>query len=260
MKNSNLSSKVYADIKNMLITLVFPPGSALREQVLADMLGVSRTPVREALQRLSHEGWVQIGDRKRIHVSPVSVSSVDELFQLRSLLEPFAARETFARGKSRTLAGKLDEVLNVMEQVQNDRIAFAKLDMQFHSLLMQNVENGRLNRFWKTLHEETSRIAVMNLTDDSRPLAVIDEHAKMVEAFWEKDLDAILQRISEHLSKSRDALVVRLDDHETPPRPEERPQDNIYHFAEQHDPIDANHSEGTQNTDGESMRKEENSK
>ena len=212
MRNATLSNKVYHDIKNMMITLVFPPGAMLKEQVLADMLGVSRTPVREALQRLFHEGWVQLEDKKRVRVSPVTISSINELFQLRSILEPYAARETLKRGKSRTLAGKLDEVLNVMDQVQNDRVAFARLDMQFHSLIIKNMENERLNRFWKTLHEETSRVAVMNLSEDNRSAAVIEEHAKMIDAFWKKDIDVILSAISEHHAKSRDALAVKLKD------------------------------------------------
>lgn len=211
MSSNNLSAKIYDDIKNMLITLVFTPGSSLREQVLADMLGVSRTPVREALQRLAHEGWLQIGDGKRIQVTPVTVSDVKELFQLRLLLEPYAARETYRRGKSRSLAGKLDEVLNVMEQVKDDRVAFAQLDMRFHLLLMQHVENERLNRFWKTLHEETSRVAVMTLTDTNRSAKVIAEHSKMLDAFWEKDLDAILEAINEHLLRSRDALTSKME-------------------------------------------------
>jgi DNA-binding GntR family transcriptional regulator len=213
LKDINLSAKVYKNIKNMLITLVFPPGMSLRERVLADMMGVSRTPIREALQRLSHEGWVQIGDRKRIYVCPVTVVDVKELFQLRHLLEPSAARMTIEKGGSRILAGKLDEVLNVMEQVQNDQIAFARLDMQFHSLLMKNLENERINRFWITLYEEISRIAIMTLTEDHRrSMAVIDEHAKFVDAFWKKDIDLIIDAITYHLTQSCNTLVSKLNE------------------------------------------------
>jgi len=210
--NHNLSAKVYQDIKNMMITLVFPPGSTLREQMLADMLKVSRTPVREALQRLNHEGWVKIGNRRSIRVCPVTLRDINEVFQLREILEPCAAKSALEKGRSRILAAKLDEVTNVMEQVCEDRIAFAKLDMQFHSLIIQNVENERLNRFWKTLHEETSRIAVMNLTNDTRPKIVVEEHSRIAEAFWEKDPDAVLLAINTHLTGSAVALTKMLDD------------------------------------------------
>lgn len=210
MNNGNLSIKVYDDIKAMLIGIVFPPGSYLREQTLADKLGVSRTPVREALQRLSHEGWVQIGERKRIFVSPVTPQDIEELFLLRSILEPYAAQDTLAKGKSRVLAGKLDEVVEQMHVVSKNRMAFARLDMKFHSLIIGNIGSPRLDRFWQTLHEETSRLAVMNLTDRNRPEIVIREHKRMVDAFWMKDLDQILNAISEHILKSRDALMTKL--------------------------------------------------
>ncbi|MDL2264126.1 GntR family transcriptional regulator [Synergistaceae bacterium OttesenSCG-928-I11] len=211
MANNNLSSRVYSDIKGMLINLAFAPGDLLREQVLADMLGVSRTPVREAFQRLAHEGWLQIGDGKRVQVTPVTVSDVKELFQLRSVLEPYAAKEAYLRGKSRALAGKLDEVLEIMQRAKDDRVAFAQLDMRFHLLLMQQVENERLNRFWKTIHEETSRVAVMTLMDAQRYERVIEEHSKMLNAFWEKDVDAILSAVNEHLIRSRDALTIKME-------------------------------------------------
>lgn len=210
MNNSNLSAKVYDDIKVMLIGIVFPPGSYLSEQTLADKLGVSRTPVREALQRLSHEGWVQIGERKRILVSPVTPQDIEELFLLRSILEPYAAKDTLAKGKSRVLAGKLDEVVEQMDAVSKNRMAFARLDMQFHSLIVGNIGSPRLDRFWQTLHEETSRLAVMNLTDRNRPGIVIQEHKRMVDAFWMKDLEQILNAILEHIFKSRDALMTKL--------------------------------------------------
>lgn len=217
MNNSNLSAKAYQDIKDMLKNLVFPPGALLREQTVADMLGMSRTPIREALQRLAHEGWLQAGDGKRIHVSPVTIIDVNELFQLRFILEPYAAREAYNKGKSRMLAGELDEVLCRMKKVVHDRRVFAGLDMEFHSLIMKHADNDRLCRFWKTLHEETSRAAVMTLPDEndphessSRTPRVVEEHAKLLDSFWEKDLGAIMDHMTKHLVNSRNALACKL--------------------------------------------------
>jgi DNA-binding GntR family transcriptional regulator len=220
MSSISLSAKVYGDIKNMLMTLIFPPGSYLREQTVADMLCVSRTPVREAIQRLAHEGWLVIGDGKRVHVRSVTSSDVNELFQLRFLLEPYAAREVFAKTKERTLAGRLDEVVNEQKKMINDNFTFVQFDMKFHSLIMEYTENMRLVRFWKTLHEESSRAAVMTLEDnDRRSLCVIEEHLRMVNAFWSKDLNTVINVINKHLEQSRDALIYKLDNlknaHET---------------------------------------------
>lgn len=210
MDNGNLSARVYEDIKDMLINLVFLPGTPLRERVLVDRLGVSRTPIREALQRLAHEGWLQIGDGKRIQVSPVTTKDVKQLFDLRLLIEPYAAREAFEQGKSRLLAGKLDEALTMMKDNLEDYTLFAHMDLQFHLLIIEMTENERLIRFWKTTHEETSRVAQMTLVNEKRAPVVTEEHSEILHAFWERDLDSILDNLSQHLLKSRDSLLKKL--------------------------------------------------
>ncbi|MDL2297672.1 GntR family transcriptional regulator [Synergistaceae bacterium OttesenSCG-928-D05] len=215
MKPPNLSSKVYLDIKYMLMTLSFPPGTQIREQLVADKLGVSRTPVREAFQRLAHEGWLQIGQGKRVIVSPVTVKDIDDIFQLRMLLEPYALEETFRKEQSRMLAGELDRLLNIMQQVKVDRVAFAQLDMDFHALLMQNADNKRLTRFWKNLHEETSRIAIMTLQNgdggsDRRTPYVVQEHIEILNSLWDKDLSHSLNALNKHLINSKNALFEKM--------------------------------------------------
>ena len=199
----------------MLISLQFPPSSMLREQVVADMLGVSRTPVREAIQRLAQEGWLVIGDKKRVQVTPVTISDINELFQLRLILEPYAALETLKNGKPRILAAALDSVLNEMEQVRNDSVVFVQLDMKFHSQMMEKADNIRLNRFWRTLHEESSRCALMTLANNyDREARVIEEHAAIVNAFWNKDTELIQNMVKNHLIQSRNACVANMDEHD----------------------------------------------
>ena len=234
MRNMYLSVKVYRDIKYMLMTLQFFPGSLLREQMVADKLGVSRTPVREAFQRLAQEGWLQIGEGRRVMVSPVTVSDIDDIFHLRMLLELYAVRETFHRGKCRLLAGELDQILSTMRGEGLDRVSFARADMEFHSLFMKNVENSRLSRFWKTLHEESSRIAIMTLPDrvatgmlSDRMASVLQEHTAIVNRLWEKDLDSTLRLLNDHLATSRDSLLCRMG---IPANDEDGAFDNILDF------------------------------
>lgn len=217
MGNTNLSVKVYRDIKYMLMTLQFVPGEFLREQGVADSLGVSRTPVREAFQRLAYEGWLLVGDGRRVQVCPVTAMDVDNIFRLRMLLEPYAVEETFFRGKCRVLAGELDQALSVMRERELDRISFARLDMEFHALLVRNAGNERLIRFWKTLHEESSRIAIMTLPDraakeiSDRTAEVMQEHTAILDSLWKKDRGATLRALDEHLVNSRNALLRKIN-------------------------------------------------
>jgi len=71
LEKKNLTLQVYQGIKNCMINLDYPPGSFLKEREVAEKFGVSRTPVREAFQRLHHEGWLLIGEGKKIQVRPV---------------------------------------------------------------------------------------------------------------------------------------------------------------------------------------------
>ncbi|MDL2297671.1 GntR family transcriptional regulator [Synergistaceae bacterium OttesenSCG-928-D05] len=209
MDSKNLSVIAYREIKDMLISLHFPPGSPLREQELADMLGMSRTPIREALQRLGHEGWVQIGDKKRIVVSEVTRKDIEDLYQLRYLIEPFAAEEILKQGKGRLVAASLDEIVSDISKIEEDDFAFARMDTEFHTTIVRNVGNEKLTRFWQGLYEETSRAVVISLRSDGHAGAhdVVVEHANLVDAFWKKDRERVLKTVYLHLDKSKAAIL-----------------------------------------------------
>lgn len=209
MDSENLYSIAYIKIKNMLISLRFPPGTPLREQELADILGMSRTPVREALQRLGHEGWVQLGNKKRIVVSEVTRKDIEDLYQLRYLIEPFAAKEVLGQGKGRFVAAALDKIVNQISKVKDDAGAFARLDTEFHASIVKNVCNDRLTRFWQGLYEEITRAVILSLRSDNQARSdeVVKEHAILVDAFWKKDIDKVLNTIYTHLDKSKSAIL-----------------------------------------------------
>ena len=215
MDIDNLSTKAYKQVKDMLISLRYPPGETLREVELAKLLKMSRTPIREALQRLAHEGWVNLGDKKRTTVSLVTKEDIEELYQLRFLIEPFAASEALRRGKGRILAANLDEVVNEIAKSKGDYNTFARLDTAFHSLVIRSAENERLSRFWLGLLEENARAVNLSLQadDSTRPSRVLDEHTKLVDAFWRRDEKIVIATVTEHLTHSRNAIFSRF----TPP-------------------------------------------
>lgn len=210
MQDKNLSVMVYESIKRLLIGLHFPPGASLRERGLAEMLGVSRTPIREAMQRLAHEGWVVLGDGKRIQVCPVTNEDVEEIFQIREIIEPSAAHHAIENGEMRVLAGSLDGILSNMREVQKNQLAFIKLDLQFHSAFIERMHNKRINRLWLVLHEEIVRIGLMTLQIGDRFSAVINEHSQMVDALWDRDEKSVMNSITEHLVRSKKSLLTKL--------------------------------------------------
>ena len=105
-KEQNLSSAVYEAIKDKIINGEFLPGSILMERSIAEEFGVSRTPVREALKRLSQEGWVDWEERRRAVVSEITISKIMELFTLREMIDN-QRRQAAAAGRTafRRLSG-----------------------------------------------------------------------------------------------------------------------------------------------------------
>ncbi len=212
----SLTLKVYQSIKNQLISLKHPPGSNIRERDIADTLGVSRTPVREAFQRLAHEGWLNIGEGKKIQVKPVSMADIEEIFKIRELVELFSYQWLMQFGEPRIVAGKADSILDMMAHCQDDHLGFTLLDLQFHSSVIKSSGYERINRFWTTVQEEVVRLGFMAMQGSDRYLEVLKEHAAIVDALWEKDSQVVMKAISTHLANSRSALIAKLGSHCAP--------------------------------------------
>ena len=209
MEEKNLSVQVYENIKMLLISPRFPPGSYLKERELANILGVSRTPVREALQRLDHEGWITVGEGKKIQVRQVTLADINEIFHVRELIEHFSLSWLMDHGQPRVVAGLADACLSSMTSL-DDQLAFTRMDLQFHSIVIKSLGYERIERFWKTIHEEVIRLGYMAVQGPDRIVRVIEEHSAIVEAMWSRDRTAALHALDKHLYNTKAALLEKL--------------------------------------------------
>lgn len=216
MGRENLTLKVYRDIKKRLISLQYPPGSYIQEREVAETFGVSKTPVREAFLRLNHEGWLKIGNRTKIQVRPVTMLDVEEIFEIRNLVEPFSFEWLLKNGEPRAIAGQADSILNAMEQTPDDKLAFTQLDIEFHSTVISCNGYERIKRFWTTVHEEAIRLGFMAMQGNYRFSEVLKEHAAIVEALWDKDEERTLFELRNHLMNTKKALIASLESHCSP--------------------------------------------
>lgn len=200
-EKSLLSDQVYENIKNGIISLKYPPYSAIKEREISENLGVSRTPVREAIQRLTQEAWLVPGEGKRMQVRPITSKDVHEIIQIRNLVEYSALDELFARGEPRVIAGQLDFILNEMKAAQEE-YSLVTLDLKFHNLLVESMNNGRLLRFWCAVQDEVKRMGLLRLRGNDRWQEVINEHERVVEMLWNKDPVRTKLALREHLEHS----------------------------------------------------------
>ncbi|MDO5114874.1 MAG: GntR family transcriptional regulator [Synergistaceae bacterium] len=215
LKENLLSTQVYESIKRDIISLKYAPGTPLKERELAQSIGVSRTPVREALQRLSQECWVVPGDGKKILVSNISTEDINEVCQIRTIIEMAAMQWAVMQGDGRVLAGLLDNILNNMRKT-DDQYTFTGLDLDFHTLVIENMHNSRILRFWDTIREEAQRIALMALQSKDRFAEVIIEHEMLVDYLWNKDSTKVFDALRVHIENSYKSFSNRINTLSTP--------------------------------------------
>ena len=199
-KEQNLSSAVYEAIKDKIINGEFLPGSILMERSIAEEFGVSRTPVREALKRLSQEGWVDWEERRRAVVSEITISKIMELFTLREMIEPFAIKKIISEGKPQLLAGQLSAVYQEMAEAKGSPIDFMKHDMEFHTTIVHFMGLSILNTLWQMISEDMTRLVMHAVYPRRDTDVILAEHKALIDALWNADHVRALECIDGHFS------------------------------------------------------------
>lgn len=183
-----LSKKVYRILKARIIKGDLAQGSKLFEAKIAEQLGVSRTPVREALRELAAEGFVKMNPNQGMIVYNTSIEDVQNVLQIRGVLEGLAARLT-ATLISEEETKKLDSYIKQMEKFvsRNDPIAFSDIDAKFHELIVNSCGNKQLIQIRKNISEQVNRYRMKSLNVPGRLKYSLKEHREIAEALKIKD-------------------------------------------------------------------------
>lgn len=185
----SLVDRAYDGIKKRILDNEYYPGYQALEQEIASELGVSRTPVREALIRLQHEGLVELIPRRGMRVVPVVASDMQEIYEVLTSLESMAA-ELLARQKPDAL--RLEPMKSATRDMEaaiekDDLEAWAAADERFHRCLIDLCGNGRLATMANTVRDQGHRARMVTLRLREKPVASIDEHQQLVEAIERGD-------------------------------------------------------------------------
>lgn len=200
-KPQTLAGRIYEEIKAQIIEVRLPPEAPLDERSLAEGLGVSRTPVREALRRLALEGWVVWPERRQAVVRGITVNDAKEIFMVRDMMETYAINIIFDTKEPRHLAGQLVPLVTLMRDSTGDRVPFIKADIAFHSTIIQFTGNSRLHDLWQRISGEVTRIAVYSLFGTRKPEIVYSEHEALIEGFWHEDRERSVKEMRIHHEK-----------------------------------------------------------
>jgi len=185
-----LGKRVYRILKSKIINGLFKPGDKLLESRIANQLGVSRTPVREALRQLAAAGFVKMNPNQAIIVSNISIKDLREVMQIRGVLEGLAARLATPLITEKKI--KVLETCNEkMEKFisKNNVFAFGEESNKFHSVILEVCGNYRLIQIRENLAEQIYKYRNVSLHILGRPESALKEHKEITEALKQGDAD-----------------------------------------------------------------------
>lgn len=202
---SRASDRAYQEIRRRILEGVLVPGAQLKEEELAELCGVSRTPIRDAMHRLEAEMYIARSDSQRSFVSSWSDEDVDELFTLRTMLEGHAAARAAERVCADTLTAlhrNTDAIASAIGGPVPDVETFLAMNAGFHGLVVQAAASNQLatmlNRL--VLQPIVHRTALRYDSDQlARSLA---EHAEIVAALQEHDRDWARAVMTSHIRRA----------------------------------------------------------
>ena len=213
-KKQPLKVQVFTELKEKIINCVYPPGASLHEDLLCKEFNVSRTPIRDALGRLEQEGLVEIHSKKGLSISAVSIGAVNDVYEMRSLIEPYAI-ENYASKIDDTVYAEYIRLFSLPRSDFSEQELF-QLDDAFHRQFFEVSNNIYLRRFQLMIDDQNARFRVLSARyarlDDTQ-----GEHLKIaslcLQRNWKEAADAM--RVHIEMSKSAILKYVMNSDYET---------------------------------------------
>lgn len=196
----------------MIVRLDYAPGDVLREETLQAQLGIGRTPIREALQRLEREQFVTVIPRRGMFVSSIDVTELAMLFETRAIMEPYAARLAAKRGGPHHWS-EMRAVIAASRAVTADE-ALLDTDRRCHELIWAAAGNRFLTDTLDTLYAQSDRVWHLYLADVADTRHAVAEHAAILEALESGAAESAAELVEAHVrsfdDQVRAAVTARL--------------------------------------------------
>jgi DNA-binding GntR family transcriptional regulator len=216
-KTPNLTEMTYLSIKKSVLTGSLEPSFRLTEELLANQLGISKSPVREALNRLEAEGLIRIEPRRGASVRNFTAKEIADLYDLRVVLELHSiATANITPEVLACLTDSIERTEKIL--LRGDRLAHIEEDLRFHRSLSEATGNGELCRVFENVQQKTllCRYKSYELSATTSPVA----HKRIYQALLHKDIPAAQLAMQEHITYVRDRLLRDFETrHSTVPPP-----------------------------------------
>lgn len=206
--NSSLEEKVYKTLEDQILSQKLTAGEAVTEMKLSAELGVSRTPVREALQRLDREGLIKLIPNKGAFVIGISEKDLIDIYMIRMRLEGLAARITAEKADESTVRHLRENTELTEFFISKGNVERVKdLDSDFHDIIYRACESRMLCKTLSELHRYIASYRKLSLTVEGRIEKSFEEHKQICDAIENKDMENADRLMSRHVEHALDNLL-----------------------------------------------------
>jgi len=204
----SLRGKVFFHIQNDILNGKYKPGDSLIETRLSEELGVSRTPIREAIRQLELEGLVQAIPNKGAIVTGISAKDIEDIYTIRMMIEGLAAKWAAENITGEELE-ELKEAVELEEfyTVKNDTQHLLKFDSRFHEIIFKASKSKPLLFMLSTFHNYIQRARVTSLGSPGRAQRALDEHKAILKAIMDGDPENAERLTTEHIKNASKNLI-----------------------------------------------------
>jgi DNA-binding GntR family transcriptional regulator len=194
-----LGAKAYEILRNKIVTCQLMPGAVVDQNALMKEIGVSRTPVREAVNALEAEGLLIVMPRRGVIVAPISLTDVSQIYTVRENVEPLIVRLATPTVEKDRLA----EYYEIFTQEKPDPDSIIQSDFEMHNYFAERTENMYLVRLMSSVLSQNMRIVVLGARVRDRLPASNKEHAAIIERMLERDADGAAEAMRVHIASAK---------------------------------------------------------
>ncbi|WP_298930206.1 phosphonate utilization associated transcriptional regulator [uncultured Ramlibacter sp.] len=208
LQTSSLTTVVQQEIERAILQGEYAPGSKLIEATLAEKMGVSRGPVREAFRMLEEAGLVRNEKNRGVFVRDIPIDEAVEIFDLRAAMDELVGRK-LARDSTPAQKKELKALVDAMEKAvkATDAYNYHLLNLKFHDRLVEMAGNSKLTAIYRKLIKELSLFRRLNLADGWLLPISASEHRQILKAIASGDADAAGRAMFDHVMDSKDRTI-----------------------------------------------------
>ena len=201
-----LRDVVFNTLRQAILKGELKPGERLMEIALAERLGVSRTPIREAMRKLEQEGLVVMIPRRGAQVANITEKDLNDVLEVRITLENMAIEKACANMTDADIR-KLEQAAEVFQTSTAEGDLVKMAEANFHEVIYEAADNKRLMQVLNNLREQIYRYRVEYLKEDESRNRLVKEHEKITRAIKERDVKAAQELSFEHLENQRMGII-----------------------------------------------------